>query len=173
MSTLLEILKYTVPSLVVILAIYFFFRSYLEQEQKRMILGIKKDNSKITLPIILQAYERLTLFLERISPNNLIPRINQPGMTAFDLQTQLVQTIREEFAHNLSQQIYISDKSWEMVKNAKEESMLMVNNAAAQLGKEANSNELAKAILTQWAEGEVNTTALTLIQLKREVSTNF
>ena len=173
MNEILEILKYTVPSAIAILAIYIFFRSYMTQEQKRLALEVKKDNSKISLPIILQAYERLTLFLERISPNNLIPRINQPGMTSYQLQNQLIQAIREEFAHNLSQQIYVSDKSWEMVKNAKEETMLMINTAGEQVTKEESSNELAKVLLTQWAETGMNSTLLALVQLKKEVVSNF
>ena len=173
MNTLLEIVKYTVPTIIILLAIYVFFRSYMAQEHKRMAMVVKKDNSKISLPIILQAYERLTLFLERISPNNLVPRINQPGLTAYQLHTQLVQTVREEFAHNLSQQIYISDKSWEMIKNAKEATMLMINTAASKVPKDENSNELGKIILTLWAESEENSTKFALAQLKKEVSANF
>jgi len=99
------------------------------------------------LPLRLQAYERLVLFLERIHPANLLLRISDPGMTALQLQSSLVRTIREEFEYNLSQQLYISGNSWELVKNAKEETIALINQADSGLQEDAPGADLVKKIL--------------------------
>jgi hypothetical protein len=108
---------------------------------------VENQQQQIILPLRLQAYERIILFLERIAPNNLIMRINKPEMSSVQLQSALVKVIREEFEYNLSQQIYISPKSWELVKNAKEETIRLINVASGQIQETASSGELVKAIL--------------------------
>lgn len=143
----LEILKYILPSLVVLLASLFTLRSFLDSEYKRRELEFRVQHYKDSLPIRLQAYERLTLFLERISPSNIISRTNKPDMYARDLQIALIQTIRSEYEHNLSQQIYVSSEVWQLIVNTKEEIVGIVNSASVGLPETALGKDLGRRIL--------------------------
>src|SRR6185503_18503640 len=96
-------------------------------ETQRKQLALFQEAQDTTLRLRLQAYERLVMFIERISPRQMIPRIYDPSMTVQDLQQALVITIRSEFEHNLSQQIYVSQNVWETVKNVKEQEINMVH----------------------------------------------
>ncbi len=84
--TILEILKYTLPALIVLITAYSLLKSFLNSELKKVQLKLRMNNQKEVLPMRLQAYERLTLFLERIKPHNLIPRIAEPSMSATELR---------------------------------------------------------------------------------------
>ncbi len=99
------------------------------------------------LALRLQACERLTLFLERIHPSNLVMRIGSPGLTAVQLQVLLVKTIREEFEYNFSQQIYLSQQAWELTRNAKEETIALVNHAASTIDGDLPAQELVQRII--------------------------
>jgi len=149
---MLEILKYILPSLVVFATAYFILREFLNIDQKKKQLELRAEQRKIALPIRLQAYERVILLLERISPQSLISRVHRPELKASALQALLVQSIREEFDHNLSQQLYITEKAWEMVKNAREETIKEIHTAAASLDEDASATDLSQAILTKSAE---------------------
>ena len=108
---ILEILKYTLPSVVVFLTAYFILKQVFDKQaadsQVELRAQLIKENSKMLTPVRMQAYERMVLFLERIAPSHLIIRQNQPGLSTFQFQTRLIHAIREEFEHNLSQQLYI------------------------------------------------------------------
>jgi hypothetical protein len=126
---------------------YFILNQFLMHEQKKRLLELKLQNQNLLTPIRLQAYERLILFLERISPNSVVLRVYQPGMTSFQLQSTLIKNVREEFEHNLSQQVYISVPAWELVRNAKEETIKLVNIAASKLNDNASGTDLSTTIL--------------------------
>ncbi len=132
-NDILDILKYVIPSLVTFLTAYFILKTFISGEKEKQEMEIRAENYKDSLPIRLQAYERLTLFLERISPNNLISRVNKPGMNARDLQLALISNIRLEFDHNLAQQIYVSTKTWMMIVQTKEEIVSIVNGVSAEM----------------------------------------
>lgn len=127
---------------------FILLRYYLRQTRKPGFISPDQtsDTAKVMFPLRLQAYERLVLFLERIHPSNLVMRFNAPELSAVRLQALLLKTIREEFEYNLSQQLYVSAQTWELVKNAKEEMVLLINCAAANIDEEAASAELVKAI---------------------------
>jgi|DewCreStandDraft_4_1066084.scaffolds.fasta_scaffold78544_2 hypothetical protein len=150
MSTLLEILKYILPSMVVMGTSYFLIKQFLENDNRKKLIELKLNNQsqsqKFIIPVRLQAYERIILFLERITPENLIIRVSQPGMDVLALHTTLIKTIRDEYEHNLSQQLYLSPKSWQLVKNVKDELVKLINEAASQSDSNAESTELAKNI---------------------------
>lgn len=147
MNEFLEILKYILPSLVVAAITYLLVKSFLENDTKRKMVDIKVNNTKLVTPVRMQAYERVILLLERISPVNLIMRTSGQLISATDYQAVLLQNIRDEFDHNLSQQLYISDIAWDKVLNAKEETIKLINTSAAKLSQEANSTHLASKIL--------------------------
>jgi hypothetical protein len=146
MNDFLEILKYILPSLVVFAAAYYLIKLFLDNEQKKRATDIKMAGYKIITPIRLQAYERLVLFLERISPESLLMRIHKPELTGLQMQTMLILAIREEFEHNLSQQVYISSQAWDMIKNAKEDMVKLINTAAANLSDKASGTDLSQKI---------------------------
>ena len=170
MNQLLDILKYILPSLVVFGAVYFVIKSFLENDNKKRILEIKLANQKTITPLRLQAYERVVLFLERINPNSLILRISRTDFNAFQLQSNLIKTIREEFEHNLSQQLYISPQAWEMVKKSKEDIIKSINTAAANVNDDANANELAKKIIEMNVKNNKTIISPALEFIKKEVS---
>lgn len=97
MQALLELIKYTIPSLVVFAAAFYILKLFLEKEASKLNEANKVDIQKAFLPVRVQAYERLVLLIERIEPAGLVLRTNEPGMSAVQLQNALVQTIRSEF----------------------------------------------------------------------------
>jgi hypothetical protein len=147
MNTLLEILKYTLPALIVLMACYLIVQKFLISETQRKQLALFQDAQDTTLRLRLQAYERLVLFIERITPRQLIPRIYDPAMTVQDLQQAIVISIRTEFEHNLSQQIYVSQNVWETVKNVKEQEINMVHHISQSLKPDAPAKDLHSRIL--------------------------
>lgn len=100
-----------------------------------------------TKPLKLQAYERLVLLCERISLPNIISRTNQPGLSARDMQFMLIENIKQEFEYNASQQIYVSPKAWEAVRNLRDQSLLIINSIAKTLPADAKANDLNKGLL--------------------------
>lgn len=147
MEAFLEILKIVLPAAMVFVATYLILKSMLENDQKKREYELRKKNNDAVLPLKIQAFERLVIYLERINPNTLVVRVNKNGMNAHQLQSELIKTIKSEYEHNLSQQIYISYGSWELVKTAKEELIKLINISATKVHHEAPSNELAMMIL--------------------------
>ena len=126
-ETLLEILKFTVPALTVFIITYLVLKAFLNKEYKIRQIEFKFANQKDALPIRLQAYERLTLFLERIELNNLLHRVRVDGMTVRDFQVALLSNIRSEYQHNVTQQIYVTPELWGTIKGIKEEIISIIN----------------------------------------------
>lgn len=169
-ETLLEILKFTIPSVVVLVGTSFIVNKFLISQIQRKQLAIFQDAQDTTLRFRLQAYERLVLFLERISPRQLIPRVYDSEMTVLDLQQMMTYTITTEFEHNLSQQIYISKNGWETVKSIKEQEINMINNIGRTLDPDAPAKELHARIMEYLLRTEGQTpTEVGLIILNDEV----
>ena len=173
MNDLIDLMQLTIPALLVFATAYYFFnmlvtrvyreldqtgrpadetihkivKEFLAREEKKQLAEMKADNIRVALPLRLQAYERCVLFLERISPVSLILRIAQPGMSALQFQVALSQTVRDEFEHNLSQQIYISGDAWDKLRTAKEEMLKYINSAASGINENAGSAEYAAALM--------------------------
>jgi len=153
-SDFLDILKYILPSVVVLITAYLILKTFLQSEHEKKQLEVRVENYKTSLPIRLQAYERLTLLLERISPNNLIHRVSKPGMNARDLQFALISNIRMEFEHNLAQQIYVSGNTWMMIVQVKEEIVSIINRCAVDLPEAAQGKDLSRRILEYFINNE-------------------
>jgi hypothetical protein len=100
-----------------------------------------------SVPLQLQAYERLILLAERIALPNLISRMNEPGLTSRQMQGVLTQTIRHEFEHNVTQQLYVSPEAWDAVRNLKEQNIHIINQVASFLPESATGNDLNKHLL--------------------------
>lgn len=154
MEDVLEMLKYTLPSLIVFLTGYYFLKKYFENESKKRTHQTLLKNQDVITPLRLQAYERIIIYLERISPESIILRVNKPGYTCKQLQTELLNTIRIEWEHNLSQQLYVTQKSWEVVRNAKSNIIQLINITAGKVKEDSPSLNLSKAILSSVMDQE-------------------
>jgi len=165
-----DLLKTILPAIIVAGAIFLLFRQYLEKEQQRRLIELRLDTTKATLPLRLQAYERMTLLLERISPNNILVRLSSANQNAADYHRLLQQEIRAEFEHNFSQQLYISPEAWVQVKQAKENVLTMINRAFHGLGSptQLRGTELAKRILEGLMTDAADPTAQALATIKQE-----
>ena len=174
MNEIIEITKYGLPSLIVLAITYFLLKSFLDSEYKKRHLEIRIAANKIALPIRLQAYERLALFLERITPNNLVMRVmKSSNISAQQLQIDLINTARNELNHNLSQQIYISDEAWNLIKNTNEEIIKMINIATSKLPDDATGKDLSRVILEMTMSVEKLPTTVALEFLKNEAKQIF
>ncbi len=146
MDIIIELIKNLGPALIVLYAVYLMVRSFTSSRLDELRSQSIQKNSETVLPIRLQAYERITLLLERISPSNIISRLNNPEFSARDFQQVLVSEIRQEFNHNLSQQLYMSDQAWAYVSGAVEDVITTINEAGRGLEDDAKGLDLAKAI---------------------------
>jgi len=174
MECFIEILKIILPALAVFAASFFTIKYFLDNDQKRRDHELKKNAHALSTPLKIQAYERIVIFLERIHPNTLVVRINKHGMSAQQLHIELVKTIKSEYEHNLSQQIYLSHNAWELVKTSKEEIIKLINISATKVPQDNSSNDLAMMVLNITASLEKklpNEVALNYI--KKEVSQIF
>ena len=111
--------------------------------------------------------------MKRINPNNLIIRINRKEYNAFQLQSALIKTIRAEFEHNLSQQLYISSQAWEIIKRTKEDVIKLINTAAASVKDNTDSGELAKKIIEMNLDNNRPIVSNAIEFIKSEVSRIF
>lgn len=131
METALEILKYILPALIVFATVYFMMKRYLDTQYSTQVLRFKQDQAKNTLPVKLQAYERMAMFCERISLDNLSYRLSSQNIDAKSMSNAMLIAIQQEFEHNMSQQVYISDKLWEIIILAKDQTQKIISAAAA------------------------------------------
>ncbi|HEY6955780.1 MAG TPA: hypothetical protein VI385_11095 [Flavisolibacter sp.] len=105
------------------------------------------DDNFLTKPLRLQAYERLVLLAERIALPNLISRISQPGLSAREMQFLLLESIKQEYEYNASQQIYVSETAWNAVRSLRDQTLLMINSIAKSLPAEASASELNRQLM--------------------------
>lgn len=173
MTEFLEILKYVLPSLVVFATAYFLIRSFLDHEVKQIKEEQKDDTRKAVIPLRFQAYERIVLFLERINPSNMVLRISRAGMTKELLQAELLRSVREEYEHNLAQQLYMTDQSWDMVKQAKEEVLSEINTAAAQMTEKNTAADYGQQIISIQLSKKSHARDAALKVIKKEISEMF
>ncbi len=173
MEHLWPLLYVLLPSAAVMLGMYLTARSFLAKDFERKLVEFKTKSQETVLPLRLQAYERICLYLERISPNNLVPRANTGGMKVAELHSVILGMVREEFNHNLSQQVYMSDAVWQEVKKAMNEVIGLVNSAAEGIDREANGLELVRAIFDRMVQYPEDPTQPALRAAKSEVQKIF
>lgn len=164
-----DFLFVTVPALLVFFTAFTLIKKFIGNEERNKLIETKRMLQKEVLPLRLQAYERITLFLERISPNNLLVSAYKPGMTAGRFQKELIGKIRSEFEHNITQQIYMSSNAWRAVRNAKEEVMKLIITASATVNPEAPGLELSKSIFSKLTEMGESPTQVAINEMKKEI----
>jgi len=170
METILEIIKITVPALIVFLTVYHLMKTHSRQMITLESMKLKKDAASTTLPLRLQAYERLALFCERISPDNLLLRFRKENMSGKDLQNLLVLAIKQEYDHNLTQQIYVSESLWNIIQLCKDRILELIY--AAGKAKDADNPDVFSNILIKAFE-ETNPVKTAQRAIRKEVQLYF
>jgi hypothetical protein len=165
-----DILKMTIPALIVFFTAFVILNKMIKNDQDKRRQEIILQNSRTVTPIKLQAYERIVLFLERISLESLLVRVSTSEMKATQLHTALLGTIRSEFEHNLSQQIYMSPQAWEVVRNARSNMIKIINSEAELMPVNAPAMVLSKQLLEKIMELETEPTRAAIDYLKGEIS---
>lgn len=171
---ILDILKFTIPGLIVFLTTYYLVKRYFESQEKQSFAEQKFDAAEKIWPNRIQAYERLVLFLERMNPNNLIMRVHRPGMNAKSLHSELLKAIRDEYEHNMSQQIYVSSESWNLCKIAKDETIQLINFSMGKLTKSSPSgSDLSRVIFEIYGHLDTEPTLVASEYLKKDLRKFF
>jgi hypothetical protein len=131
-----------VSVIALIISLFVYIQSKIQKERKTPAII---DHAM--RPLQLQAYERLVVLCERISLPSLISRVNQPGLSSREMQIHLIETIKQEFEYNISQQVYVSTGAWDAVRNLRDQNMLIINQIASVLPPDAKANDLNKQLL--------------------------
>lgn len=154
MSLFKEFLFLLIPVLILTAAVWVFVRYYIKTEKEKLIVKIGLKNKEIITPVRLQAYERLVLLLERMESSQVILRNVSLGQSASQLQQSLINNIKAEFDHNLSQQLYISSEAWILIKKAHETIITSINEAASKIDADGSAADLAQLIFQSEANNE-------------------
>lgn len=179
-----QLVCFVIPAAAFFASAYFFTTKWAEiQREKMKITALAKPKSQtqqipsagpstkdIFFPMQVDAAQRLVLFLERIAPNNLIMRLNNPGLPARAFQQLLLENIRSEYEHNLAQQIFISPDAWNLVKNSKEDLIKIINMAATNLPQTATCLDLSRAIFEITAQLKSQPTDRAILFIKSELN---
>lgn len=151
MNQVIQIISFCIPAVIVGVVAYYFFYLHYKNEENRQRFELLRQNQKDALPLRLQAYERMTLFLDRISPQKLLMRVPPATQEKQAYELLLIQHIDSEFEHNTTQQIYISEASWNVIKTAKSATIQSIRRVAMQ-PEITNAEEMRTAILSQFID---------------------
>lgn len=173
MELFLEIIKFTLPALIVFLATYFILKQYLESQLRLKSMEMRSRQNKTTLPMRLQSYERLSMLCERISIPNLVLRMRNDKMTVKELKIALMVSIRQEYEHNISQQIYVSENLWKIIVLARDEVTKMISYTADQFNPDDDAIAYGRALSQIWEGMEKNPIVTALIAIKKEAGILF
>ena len=168
---MMEVIKYCIPALIVLLATWIVMYKLFKNEQQKREWELRRAAQKEISPIRLRAYERLALMLERTQPEHMLMDLDVSQFTVPQLQQRLLQTIRLEFDHNLSQQIYVSEQVWELIVAARGQMLAFVSAMALQLPPESTSLDYAKILLTAYSSNGVTANEKALHALNAEAAT--
>ncbi|MGV6828958.1 MAG: DUF7935 family protein [Flavobacteriales bacterium] len=171
LSQVLSFVVYLLPAIVVGLVAYYFFKGHTANEEGRRRYLIQKEAQKITIPIRLQAYERLTLFLERIDPNKLLLRVKPFSDNIQEYETLLIQNIENEYEHNLVQQIYVSTDCWNLINAAKNATIKVIRQTS--MNEKVDSSDKLRETLLNHFVGELTPSKKALVYVNKEVRELF
>ncbi len=175
--TVLQMFSYLILPILILTGMgvlaYFMLKYWREQKAQSNSLRwqqLQIEKSKTTLPLRLQAYERLTLLCERITIPNLIKRLRTEGALANDLHLALLIGIQQEFEHNVTQQIYVSENLWNILKIARNNTAEIINIASEKLDPKADSNTLINEIFTLLSEQKGDSLAKAQAAIRQEAA---
>ncbi|MEX1191753.1 MAG: hypothetical protein WEA99_07240 [Brumimicrobium sp.] len=173
MELFAQIIIALIPATAVLIVVYIFLKKQGEKEISSLSIQLKKERQKFFLEPRADAYQRIVLLMERINPHSLVMRLHNPKKNAVMLQSELLSTIRNEFDHNVAQQVFISLNAWDMVKKSKEETIKIINIAAKQMDENASATDLSNKIFEIISEIEELPTEITIKLLKEELQRLF
>ena len=152
-SKLLEIAAYTLPALITGGVAFVMMQKFYNSEESKRKFELLRENQKQALPIRLQAYERVVLLLERINPTQLLLRVAPISKSKEDYATLLTHNIQTEYEHNLTQQIYLTAETWNIILKAKNSTVQMIRKNAIREDI-LDADKLREAIMLELTEVE-------------------
>ena len=170
---LLDIVKFTLAGIGIIYVAFYLLKPYLDRAEKVQLLELKKTVSNQTLPLRMQAYERIVLFIERANPANMLIRLHGEANTAAELHARVVSELRNEYQHNVSQQIYVSARTWTLVKRVKDDTLSVINNAIKALPPTATALDLSKTVLAHLSHLEDNPYDIATNMIREDIEQLF
>ncbi|MGZ9736283.1 DUF7935 family protein [Flavobacterium sp. GNP002] len=166
-TKIIELLSYTLPAIVTGLVAYYFFDLHTKNEEGRRRYLLNKEAQKNALPLRLQAYERMSLYMERINPTKLLIRIAPISNDKNDYENMIIAHIEQEFEHNLTQQIYMTDECWTIIVTAKNATIQMIRKANMS-DRVDNADKLREVVISDLMEKQSPSNAA-LAYIKNEV----
>jgi len=173
MNDFIEILKYSAPLLIILIVVLVILKNLSEREKTRLRYDVVRVNNKLLTPVRLQAYERIILLLERIKPDAVAMRVRKPNFTYKQIQILMLETVRKEFNHNLSQQIYLSDETWSAIVNAKEQVVRLINLTGTRMEEDSSSNDFIRNLIEMYNDMETKPIENTIRLVKMEADKFF
>lgn len=165
-ADILQLFAYLLPAVVTGVVAFYFFRLHTRNEEGRRRYLLHQDTQKDTLPIRLQAYERMALFLERISITNLVVRVGPKSADKTEYENLLIRNIENEFEHNLSQQIYMTDECWNVIKAAKNATIQAIRKTS--MSESDSADKLREDLLSDTMD-KASPSATALSYVKKEI----
>ncbi|MBI1307783.1 MAG: hypothetical protein GC181_14360 [Bacteroidetes bacterium] len=170
---LVNILQFTIPALIVFGVTYMMLQKFFEEGLKRRKLELMSKTADELTPVKLQAYERLTLLLERLKPDNLVLRNADARLNASQFKQVLTNAVNDEFNHNVSQQIYVSDQAWSLIKVVKDNTLEIISSCNKDMIEGSSATDLGKAILQEVVARNENSAQVAINFIKREIGIVF
>jgi len=170
LAVLLEIVKLTIPALIVFWTVQTLLKEYLSRQIDLKAMELQRERRAQMLPMKMQAYERLSLLCERINLPSLLVRVRQEGMSARELHITMLTTIQQEYEHNITQQVYVSPKLWEIIQFARDDAVQMLSLALEASGPEATGREFGKSLLELIQKRGPSALDKALLAIKKEAA---
>lgn len=170
---IIDLLILAIGIFAALVAFYYVVKSDIQRFFNLKTIELNKESRSQLLPLRLQAHERLIIFIDRINPANLLVRVHQQGIEIATLQAGILNEIKSEYQHNIAQQLYVSNTTWNVVRKLKDDTVAMINNAVQGLPKDANGVELSRSVLQHMATISENPYNLTIEIIKKDIQELF
>nr|AQQ74607.1 hypothetical protein [uncultured bacterium] len=151
---ILEVLKLLIPGLLCIAIALLVFTKMQEVQDRKNTAALRAEVVERIVPLKVSAYERFTLYVTRIHPTHLIPRINPTGKNVKQFADELLREIHTEYEHNTVQQIYLSEEALNQVRRARNAVLMLIKESKERVDAQAPAFELVKVMLTQVESAE-------------------
>ena len=165
---IIESIGYLLPAAVTGYIAYYMFNRFVSKTDGNTRANVLAKKNKVVLTVKLQAYERLTLLLERIAPSNLLIRVKPYSDDKDEYERLLLKTIEDEFEHNLTQQVYVTEACWNVIRTAKSATVSIIRKTSMN-EKVTTSDKLRETILRELMDNQTPSDA-GLSYIKKEVA---
>lgn len=163
-NQILDLFVMLLPAIIVGVIAFYFLSSFMKNEERRRRFITVRESQGKTLPTRMASYERMTLFLERIKPNNLVVRTQPGSMSKQQYEQLLIAAVDQEFEHNIAQQIYVSEECWNIIRAAKNTTIQQIRQVAMS-EKIHDAEGLRKAIVNELMDKRApSSTALSFLR---------